>query len=220
MSDIENGQVPGAPEGDEGRRGRARGTQRPQRRHPPCRRPSLGRGERLVGKGSSQGQRLLLHHLMEMLAAEMHEKHQTIVELTSRIDMQDEKISERVNSCSTRHSYGRRSGDGRTGSDQKREFVRNILSNAAQTAIVSDDVVKLFLEWVGITPSGTSRSSPGSTTMRASRAAACGGRSGRAQVREDSADAVYSSGLIFLRTASYRPDRPAASSDGWGTGTS
>jgi hypothetical protein len=34
-----------------------------------------------------------LHHMLEMLNAEMREKEQTILAISARIDMQDEKIS-------------------------------------------------------------------------------------------------------------------------------
>src|SRR5580704_10537583 len=39
-----------------------------------------------------------LHHWLEMLAAEMREKQQTIIEITARLDMHDEEIADRVKS--------------------------------------------------------------------------------------------------------------------------
>jgi hypothetical protein len=33
-------------------------------------------------------------------------------------------------------------------SEEKRTYVRNILANAASTELASDDVVRLFLEWI------------------------------------------------------------------------
>lgn len=157
-----------------------------------------------------------LHHLAEMLAAEMHEKHQTILELTSRIDMQDEKITDRVKSpeyqAILRKAFRDWAG---TESEQKREFVRNILSNAAQTTIVSDDVVKLFLEWIrdyselhfaviskiynnaGITRGGVWRAL------------------GRERVREDSADADLFR-LIFHDLSTGRIVRQHRQTDGYG----
>jgi hypothetical protein len=37
-----------------------------------------------------------------------------------------------------------------TESKKKREFIRNILANAAVTHITSDDVVRLFLQWLSM----------------------------------------------------------------------
>jgi hypothetical protein len=90
-----------------------------------------------------------LHHIMQMLAAEMAEKQRTIVELTSRVDMRDEEIAKRVASpeyqAILRKAFRDWAG---TESEKKREFVRNILANAAAARIASDDVIKLFLEWI------------------------------------------------------------------------
>jgi hypothetical protein len=36
-----------------------------------------------------------------------------------------------------------------TESEAKREFVRNILTNAAASRVSSDDVVRLYLDWLG-----------------------------------------------------------------------
>ncbi|WP_142249732.1 hypothetical protein [Bradyrhizobium sp. UNPF46] len=90
-----------------------------------------------------------LHHMAEMLAAEMREKEKTILEITARIDMQDEKISERVKSSEYQGLLRKAFRDwAGTESEQKRIFIRNILSNAAGSTLASDDVVKLFLEWI------------------------------------------------------------------------
>jgi hypothetical protein len=90
-----------------------------------------------------------LHHMMEMLKAEMQEKEKTILEITARIDMQDEKISERIKSAAYQALLRKAFRDwAGTESEDKRTFVRNILTNAAASAIASDDVIKLFLEWI------------------------------------------------------------------------
>lgn len=90
-----------------------------------------------------------LKHLADMLAAEMKEKTQTILELTARIDMQDEKINERVRSSEYQSLLRKAFRDwAGTESEEKRVHVRNILSNAAASSFVSDDVVKLFLQWI------------------------------------------------------------------------
>jgi hypothetical protein len=90
-----------------------------------------------------------LHHIMQMLAAEMAEKQRTIVELTSRVDMRDEEIAKRVASAEYQAILRKAFRDwAGTESEKKREFVRNILANAAASRIASDDVIKLFLEWI------------------------------------------------------------------------
>jgi hypothetical protein len=87
--------------------------------------------------------------MMEMLNAEMREKEKTILEITARIDMQDEKISERIKSHAYQALLRKAFRDwAGTESEDKRTFVRNILANAASSNIASDDVIKLFLEWI------------------------------------------------------------------------
>jgi hypothetical protein len=90
-----------------------------------------------------------LKHLADMLAAEMKEKTQTILELTARIDLQDERISQRVRSEEYQSLLRKAFRDwAGTESEEKRAFVRNILSNAAGSSTASDDVVRLFLQWI------------------------------------------------------------------------
>jgi hypothetical protein len=90
-----------------------------------------------------------LKHLADMLAAEMKEKTQTIMELTARIDMQDEKTAERIRSEEYQSLLRKAFRDwAGTESEEKRILVRNLLSNAAASTLASDDVVKLFLQWI------------------------------------------------------------------------
>jgi hypothetical protein len=90
-----------------------------------------------------------LKHLADMLAAEMKEKTQTILELTSRIDMHDEEIAKRIRSSEYQSLLRKAFRDwAGTESEEKRIFVRNLLSNAAASTLASDDVVKLFLQWI------------------------------------------------------------------------
>ena len=88
-------------------------------------------------------------HWVEMLKAEMAEKQRTIIEIAERLDLHDEQIANRVSSEEYQSLLrkGFRDWSG-TESEQKRVLVRNILSNAGATRIVSDDVVRLFMEWV------------------------------------------------------------------------
>ena len=92
-----------------------------------------------------------LHHWMQMLAAEMREKEQTILEILARIDMHDEETAKRVESPAyqalMRKAFRDWSG---AESEAKRAMVRNLLVNAAGSRIASDDVVKLFLDWLDL----------------------------------------------------------------------
>jgi hypothetical protein len=90
-----------------------------------------------------------LKHLADMLAAEMKEKTQTILELTARIDMQVEKTAERIRSEEYQSLLRKAFRDwAGTESEEKRVLVRNPLSNAAASTLASDDAVKLFLQWI------------------------------------------------------------------------
>lgn len=90
-----------------------------------------------------------LKHWLEMLAAEMREKEQTILEITARIDMHDQKTAERIKSPEYQSLLRKAFRDwAGTESEEKRKLVRNLLSNAAGSTLASDDVVKLFLEWI------------------------------------------------------------------------
>jgi hypothetical protein len=67
----------------------------------------------------------------------------------ARLDLQDEEIAKRVESKEyqslVKKAFREWAG---TESEAKREFVRNILANAAASRISSDDVVRLFLDWL------------------------------------------------------------------------
>jgi hypothetical protein len=92
-----------------------------------------------------------LEHWLKMLQDEMVEKAQTILEITARLDMNDQKTSERIESPEyqslLRKAFRDWSG---TESEEKRKMVRNILVNAADASITSDDVVRLFLQWISM----------------------------------------------------------------------
>jgi hypothetical protein len=86
---------------------------------------------------------------MEMLAAEMREKQRTIIEIAARLDMHDEEIAKRVKSSEYQKLLRKAFRDwAGTESEEKRVWVRNILANAGGSKLASDDVIKLFLEWI------------------------------------------------------------------------
>ncbi len=86
-----------------------------------------------------------------MLHAEMAEKTQTILEIMARLDMNDKTTAERVESLEyqslMRKAFRDWSG---TESEEKRKLVRNILTHAADATLTSDDVVRMFLQWISI----------------------------------------------------------------------
>jgi hypothetical protein len=90
-----------------------------------------------------------LKHWLKMLEDEMKEKQQTIIEIMARLDMHDEKTASRIESKEyqslIKKTFREWAG---AESEEKRTYIRNILSNAAATDITSDDVLRLFIDWI------------------------------------------------------------------------
>lgn len=92
----------------------------------------------------------IFEHWLQMLFDEMKEKETTIIEIMKRVDLQDEEISKRVESIEYQSLLKKAFRDwAGAESEEKRDFIRNILSNAAASQLASDDVVRLFLDWLG-----------------------------------------------------------------------
>ncbi|AWW74570.1 hypothetical protein CD351_09045 [Erythrobacter sp. KY5] len=93
----------------------------------------------------------MLRQWVQMLEDELREKGRTITEIIARLDMQDEETLKRVESDEfqslLKKSFRNWSS---IDSEKKREKIRNILSNAAATRLVSDDVVSLFIDWIAL----------------------------------------------------------------------
>lgn len=88
-------------------------------------------------------------HWVRMLQDEIKEKEQTILEVMARIDLQDEEIAKRVESKEFQSLLKKTFRDwAGAESEEKRVYIRNILSNAAAARFTSDDVVRLFIDWV------------------------------------------------------------------------
>ncbi|MBM3578076.1 MAG: hypothetical protein FJX40_10530 [Alphaproteobacteria bacterium] len=88
-------------------------------------------------------------HWLKMLQEEMAEKAQTILEIMARLDMNDEKTAERVASPEYQSLVRKAFRDwAGAESEEKRKAVRNILVHAADASLTSDDVVRLFLQWI------------------------------------------------------------------------
>ena len=85
----------------------------------------------------------------KMLEDEIKEKQQTILEVMARLDIHDEKIAERLSSNEYQSLLKKTFREWSAAeSEDKRTYVRNILANAAATDITSDDVVRLFIDWL------------------------------------------------------------------------
>lgn len=90
-----------------------------------------------------------LKHWIKMLEDEIKEKQQTIIEIMARLDMHDEKIANRIESKEyqslLKKTFREWAG---AESEEKRSYIRNILSNAAASDLTSDDVVRMFIDWI------------------------------------------------------------------------
>lgn len=88
-------------------------------------------------------------HWIKMLEDEIKEKERTILEIMSRLDIHDEEIAKRLESKEyqslLKKTFREWSG---AESEEKRGYIRNILANAAASNITSDDVVRLFIDWL------------------------------------------------------------------------
>jgi hypothetical protein len=104
--------------------------------------------------------------------------------------MRDEKVSERVESPAYQSILRKAFRDwAGAESEEKRVFIRNLLVNAGASTLTSDDVIKLFLQWIKdysefhFAVVGAIYNSAGITRGEVWR------KLGRSAVREDSADA-------------------------------
>jgi hypothetical protein len=127
---------------------------------------------------------------VHMLEDEIREKEATVVEVVSRLDLQDEKIAARVESKEFQSLVKKTFRDwAGVESEQKRVLIRNILANAAASSISSDDVVRMFIDWIGqyselhFQVIGAIYNTGGITRGAIWR------KIGKGRVREDSADA-------------------------------
>jgi hypothetical protein len=90
-----------------------------------------------------------LKQWIKMLEDEVREKAQTVLEIMSRLDMHDEEIAKRISSDEYQSILRKGFREWSAAeSESKRVLFRNILANAAASKVVSDDVVRLFLDWL------------------------------------------------------------------------
>lgn len=90
-----------------------------------------------------------IRHWLKMLEDEIKEKENTILEIMARLDIHTEEIAKRIESKEyqslLKKTFREWSG---AESEEKRVYIRNILANAAASNVTSDDVVKLFIDWL------------------------------------------------------------------------
>ena len=88
-------------------------------------------------------------HWIKMLEDEIREKEKTILEIMARLDIHDEEIAKRLESKEyqslLKKTFREWSG---AESEAKRIYIRNILANAAASNMTSDEVVRLFIDWL------------------------------------------------------------------------
>lgn len=88
-------------------------------------------------------------HWLKMLEDEIREKEKTILEIMARLDMRNEETTRRIESKEyqslLKKTFREWSG---AESEEKRTYIRNILANAAATTMTSDEVVRLFIDWL------------------------------------------------------------------------
>jgi len=90
-----------------------------------------------------------IRHWLKMMEAEMAEKGQTIIEIMQRLDLHDEEIADRISSDEYQSLLRKGFRDWAAAeSEEKRILIRNVLANAGATQLASDDIVRLFLEWI------------------------------------------------------------------------
>lgn len=105
---------------------------------------SISKDEAAVRTATVQTQWLEEH------SEKLKKLHQTLAEVVSRFDAFGEEVNGRIESSDylnlVRKAF--RTWD-QADTQEKRDAVRNLISNAAGSRVCSDDVVRLFLDWLG-----------------------------------------------------------------------
>jgi hypothetical protein len=84
-----------------------------------------------------------------MIEDEIRKKEKTVAEVMAQLDLQDEKITKRLESEEYQSLVKKTFRDwAGAESEKKRVLIRNILANAAATEMTSDDVIRMFLDWI------------------------------------------------------------------------
>lgn len=93
----------------------------------------------------------ILKQWFQMLQDELKEKGKTISEIVARLDMHEEETKHRIESPEYQALLKKAFRNWSSiDTEYKRQRIRNILANAAAAQTASDDVVKLFIEWLNL----------------------------------------------------------------------
>ncbi len=92
----------------------------------------------------------LIANWLKLQALEIEEIGRTLAEVLIRIDYSDPKVQERIESSEYLSLIRKCFRDWSAAeSEEKRTYVRNLLSNAAAPSqLCSDDVIRLFIKWI------------------------------------------------------------------------
>lgn len=90
-----------------------------------------------------------LKYRQQMLEQELKEQYKTIHEVMQRLHHLGHDVSDRIKSTSYQNLVQRCFRNwSDVSSETKREYVRNILVNAASSDLSKDDIIKLFIDWI------------------------------------------------------------------------
>lgn len=93
----------------------------------------------------------ILKQWIQMLEDELREKGKTIAEIVARLDMHDEEVKQRIESPEYQSLLKKAFRNWSSiDTEYKRQRIRNILANAAAAKTASDDVVRLFIDWINL----------------------------------------------------------------------
>jgi hypothetical protein len=127
---------------------------------------------------------------VRMLEEEIREKEATVVEIMARLDLQDEKVAARVESREFQSLVKKTFRDwAGAESEDKRVLIRNVLSNAAASTVSSDDVVRMFIDWISLYSELHFKVIGAIYNSNGISRGAIWRKIGKGRVREDSADA-------------------------------
>lgn len=86
---------------------------------------------------------------LKLQEEEIKEIGQTLFEVMIRLDLNDKKINERIKSSGYLGLVKKSFRDWSAAeSEDKRILIRNLLANSAASDLTTDDIVRLFIEWI------------------------------------------------------------------------
>lgn len=109
----------------------------------------FGAGAGAWSEANQERMKKVFMQWLKLQEEEIKEIGETLFDVMIRLDQTDEKIQERIESKEylglIKKCFRDWSG---AESEEKRKLIRNLLANAASTDLASNDVVRLFIEWI------------------------------------------------------------------------